>query len=92
MRRMKRSCSWRLTLASAVMIASVAGCDTIQSTMTPAGTLSQTVGTAQVPRLEDCTVFNISTPTRYACNGKVYTSYQLAKARMAEEKKYASGK
>ena len=44
------------------------------------------------PRIEDCAIVSISSPSRYACNGKVYTTFQLAKMRMAEEKKYASGK
>ena len=91
MRRTKRFCSWRLMLASAVMIASTAGCASIQSTVTPAWTPSQTAGTTQIPRVEDCAIVAISSPSRYACNGKVYTSFQLAKLRMQEEKKYASG-
>jgi hypothetical protein len=92
MRRTKRLCSWRLMLVSAAMIASTAGCASIQSTITPAWTPSQTAGTKQVPRVEDCAIVGISSPTKYACNGKVYTSFQLAKLRMDEEKKYASGK
>jgi hypothetical protein len=78
-------------LASAVMIASTAGCASIQSMVTPAWTPSQTAGTTQIPRVEDCAIVAISSPSRYACNGKVYTSFQLAKLRMQEEKKYASG-
>ena len=91
MRRAKPLCSWRLMIVSAVMIASATGCATIHSTVTPAWTPSQTAGTARVPRVEDCAIVAISTPSRYACNGKVYTSYQLAKMRMEEEKKYAAG-
>jgi hypothetical protein len=92
MRRTQRVCSWRLILVSAVIIASTAGCATIQSMATPAWTPSQTAGTRQIPRVEDCAIVGISSPTKYACNGKVYTSFQLAKLRMDEEKKYASGK
>ena len=89
MRRTHQLGSWRLVLASAVMIVAVAGCGMISMPSAPA----QTAGTTPVPRVDqDCTVFNISTPTRYACFGKVYTSYQLAKLRAQEEKKYASGK
>jgi hypothetical protein len=91
MKRTKRFSSWRLMLVSAAMMASTAGCATIQSTVSPAWTPSQTAGTTQAPRVEDCAIVSISSPTRYACNGKVYTSFQLAKLRMAEEKKYASG-
>ena len=91
MRRMKPLCSWRLILVSAVMIASTAGCATVQSTVTPAWTPSQTAGTTRTPRVEDCAIVGISSPSKYACNGKVYTSFQLAKMRMDEEKKYAAG-
>jgi hypothetical protein len=70
------------------MVASLAGCG-----MTNTSPSSAPAQTAAAPRVDqDCAIFNISTPTRFACNGKVYTSYQLAKMRMAEEKKYASGK
>lgn len=69
-------------LASAVMIASAAGCS-----VSPGQAPS-----TQAPLVAECGVFNISTPTRYACNGKVYTAYQLAKLRAEEEKKYASSK
>jgi hypothetical protein len=91
MERKMSSSSWRLAIVSAVMIASGAGCATIQGAVTPSWTPSQTAGTAQVPRVEDCAIVAISSPTRYACNGKVYTSFQLAKARLDEEKRMASG-
>jgi hypothetical protein len=84
MTRTKHVCSWRLIFASAVMIASVAGCSTTPPWSTRAA--------GQPAPVQDCTVFNISTPTRYACNGKVFTSYQLAKVREEETKKYNSGK
>jgi len=84
-------CLWRV-LAPIAMLASLAGCGSIQSTVTPAWTPTQTAGTAAVPRVEDCAIVAISSPTRYACNGKVYTSFQLAKLRMQAEQQYASGK
>jgi hypothetical protein len=91
MRRTHQPGSWRLIIASAVMIVAAAGCGMLTSTVTPAWTPSQTAGTARVPRVEDCAIVAISSPTKYACDGKVYTSFQLAKLRMDEEKKYASG-
>ena len=90
MRRRKRFDLWRLMLVSAAMIVSTTGCATIQSTITPAWTPSQTAGTTEIPRVEDCAIIAISSPSRYACNGKVYTSYQLAKLRLNEEKKNAA--
>ncbi len=93
MRRMYQPGSWRLILLSAAVIVAGAGCaNTIQSTVSPAWTPTQTAGTTQIPRVEDCAIVGISTPTKYACGGKVYTSYQLAKLRMDEEKRYESGK
>ena len=92
MRRTKRFCSWRLMLVSAAMIASTAGCATIQSTLTPAWTPSQTAGLRRPHGSKTAPSSAISSPTRYACNGKVYTSFQLAKLRMDEEKNYASSK
>ena len=63
----------------------------MQSMVTPAWTRGQTAGTKQIPHVQDCAIVAISSPTKYACNGKVYTSFQLAKLRLDEEKKYASG-
>jgi hypothetical protein len=91
MGRTKRFSSWRLMLVSAAIIASATGCSSIQGMITPAWTPSQTAGTKQMPRVEDCAIVSISSPSRYACNGKVYTSFQLAKWRMSEEKRYAAG-
>ncbi len=91
MRRTKPVGSWRLLLVSAAMIASAAGCASMQSMM-PSSTPAQTAGTMPAPRIENCAIVSISSPSRFACNGKVYTTFQLAKMRMEEEKKYASGK
>jgi hypothetical protein len=33
------------------------------------------------PRVEDCTLVQQATPTRYYCEGKIYTSIQLADIR-----------
>ncbi len=44
------------------------------------------------PRVQNCGVLNTGTPSRFVCNGKVYTSYQLAKLREDEAKKSASTK
>jgi hypothetical protein len=92
MKREKTRCVSKmgLLIASAAM-AAMAGCATVQSTVSPAWTPSQTAGTTAAPRVEDCAIVGISSPTKYACNGKVYTSFQLAKLRMDEEKKYAAG-
>jgi hypothetical protein len=37
-------------------------------------------------RVQDCGVVTISSPSKYVCpNGKVYTTFDLARARMARE-------
>jgi hypothetical protein len=36
-------------------------------------------------RVQDCTIVAISSPSRYACpDGKVYTSFELARARQPQ--------
>jgi aspartate aminotransferase-like enzyme len=37
------------------------------------------------PLVQDCAIVTISSPTRYACNGKVYTSFDLERQRLAWE-------
>jgi hypothetical protein len=44
-----------------------------------------------IPRVQNCGVLDAGSPSRFVCNGKVYTSFQLAKLRENEAKKYASG-
>jgi hypothetical protein len=44
------------------------------------------------PEVENCAVVAISTPAKYACNGKTYTSYELAKMRWDYEKKNGAAK
>jgi len=84
-------CTVRRLLLLGAMAAALAGCDTLRGTVTPAWTPGQTATGDSIPRVQDCAIVAISSPSRYACNGKIYTSFQLAKMRIAEEKKYASG-
>ena len=60
------------------------------ATTSPNPSLSQAVA-KPIPRVQDCGVLNTGTPSRFVCNGKVYTSYQLAKLREDEAKKLTSG-
>ena len=43
------------------------------------------------PEIAKCGVLQAGTPSRFVCNGKVYTSYQLARLRENEAKKYVAG-
>ncbi len=75
-------------------LAALAGCARIASgsvVSQPASGNSQ-VTVLPVPRVQNCGVLQTGTPSRFVCNGKVYTSFQLAKLREDEAKKYASGK
>lgn len=43
---------------------------------------------AKIPpnvRVQDCAIVAISSPSRFACDGKVYTSFQLYRARQQAE-------
>lgn len=42
-------------------------------------------------RVQDCGIVAISSPPKYACNGKVYTAFQLTQMRAEQEKKHQSG-
>jgi len=53
-----------------------------------AGAKSQAVA-KPIPRVQDCGVLQTGTPSRFVCNGTVYTSFQLAKSREEEARKYA---
>jgi len=88
MTRTERPFSWPVLMLSALMIASLAGCGAMSSSPPAASGASA----KQVPNFQDCLIYNVSSPTKYVCSGKSYTTFQLAKARMEEEKKYNSGK
>jgi hypothetical protein len=50
--------------------------------------LTKKQGEVKVPpniRVQDCAIVAISSPSRFACDGKVYTSFELARARAARE-------
>ena len=71
----------------------LAGCAAAspESSSGSAANASQAIHT-RIPRVADCGVLNTGSPSRFVCDGKVYTSFQLAKLREEEAKKYASGK
>lgn len=75
----------RLSLAAAML--ALAGCAGLQP---PAGGGAATgqVSANPPPRVQDCGIVGIGSPTKYACNGKVYTSFELAKLRLDWEKNH----
>jgi hypothetical protein len=78
----------RLTAVALTVLA--AGCASFGSNGPPPAAISS--GAKPVPMVQNCGVLNTGTPSRFVCDGKVYTSFQLAKLREDEAKKYASGK
>ena len=80
---MHKPSRFSLLVASALLSGGIfSGCASFGS-----GSQSSTI-----PLVQNCAVLNTGTPSRFACNGKVYTSFQLAKLREDEAQKYASGK
>ncbi len=65
----------------------IAGCASQVGAVTPGGS-----GAASAPRVQNCGVVAISSPPKYACNGKVYTALELERLRLDEAKKYRSGR
>jgi hypothetical protein len=55
----------------------------------PARSKNSTAGTTSdpPPNVQDCTNITVSTPTLYACNGKVYSAYKLTQLREARARK-----
>jgi hypothetical protein len=57
----------------------------------PQASLKTAATSASAPKVQECGVVAISSPPKYACDGKVYTAMQLAKVRIDQAKKYQSG-
>jgi hypothetical protein len=87
-------------VTAALLATTLAGCTSTASTAsqtsgyegTPSAPAVSQAANKPVPRVQDCGVLNTGTPSRFVCNGKVYTSFQLAKLREDEAKRYAAGK
>ena len=92
MTRMRISLGIRAMQAAvlgATIAALGAGCATMPTVATPATGASAQSDPA---RIWDCGLVSSGSPSKYVCNGKVYTTFQLAKIRADEIKKYESGK
>jgi hypothetical protein len=84
-----RKLAIRIAMGAALALA-IGGCASMQDPP------SSRAGNAQVanpvPLVQNCTLVGVGSPTKYACNGKVYTSFKLAQMREQAAKQYASGK
>jgi hypothetical protein len=90
MERIKQIFLSRAMLSALVILAGCAR-TTAPSVVEQAGSSVGTVAKS-VPRVQDCGVLDAGTPSRFVCSGRVYTSYQLAKLREDEARKYGSKK
>jgi hypothetical protein len=70
-------------LAPGVMLA-MSGCAAFPS----ASQLFPASVRGQVPLVQNCAVLVTGTPSRFACNDKVYTSFELARLRESDAKRY----
>ena len=76
----------QLALAYTVLAMGLCGC----SAMAPFGSAPQQQTSAKVPPpyVQNCGIVSIGSPSNYACDGKVYTSFELAKLRQEWEKSH----
>jgi hypothetical protein len=75
-----------IPIALACMCLAWAGC--VPNSSSPNAAPSNPKVVVQLaPKVGNCAVLQVGTPSRFACDGKVYTSYQLAKLREDEAKK-----
>jgi hypothetical protein len=80
----------RKTLRGSLAVATIAlaGCAGMQSH--DSGFSYQQVAAADrpPPMVQNCGIVGIGSPTKYACDGKVYTSFDLLKLRQDWEKNH----
>jgi hypothetical protein len=75
------------TATSAEAAAAKGGAPAFRSTTAIGGTLAKRSQGVKVPpnvRVQDCAIVAISSPARFACDGKVYTSFELESAQKAQ--------
>ena len=77
----------QLARTMAVFLTALAGCALTGSM--PRGSAAQPAATP-MPLVQNCAVVNIGSPSKFACNGKVYTTFELAKIREDAAKKAAA--
>jgi hypothetical protein len=75
---------WKWTVAPAFLVIGLCGCSGMETFFNPPP--PQTAANGPPPRVQNCGIVSIGSPTNYACNGKVYTSFDLAKLRQDWDK------
>jgi hypothetical protein len=85
----------RMSIAAGVIVVALAGCSNHSNSGSnfppPGAAMASGKPTGPPPRVQDCAVMNVGSPTKYVCNGKVYTTHDLRRMRMDWEKKQAAG-
>lgn len=79
-----RASSKRVSTVPVILSAPLAlwlsACGAMGMSAAPTGSNSAAAAT---PRVQDCGIVSISSPSKFVCNGKVYTSFELAKLQNA---------
>ena len=88
---MKRGNSHLARAAGVCMMLAMAGCAMMPGSSSGTGTQTAAAAATPVPYVQNCVEVSVGSPSRFVCNGKSYTSFQLALIREKEAKKYASG-
>ena len=73
----------RISFATAMV--ALAGCAGMQSHGSGASYQQVAAADRPPPMVQNCGIVSIGSPTKYACDGKVYTSFDLLKLRLAWE-------
>jgi hypothetical protein len=90
----------RMSIAGGIVAMALAGCSTMQSLTggkgggfpPPGAPMANGKPAGPPPAVADCGMISSGSPTKYVCNGKTYTSFQLAKMRQDYEAQQQSGK
>ena len=72
----------------AVATIALAGCAGMQPRSGDSSYQQVAVVDRPPPVVQNCGIVSIGSPTKYACDGKVYTSFDLLKLRQAWEKSH----
>lgn len=87
---MKRKSQFMRLGLCAVMI-TVASCSSMQHPGGGGSPQQLAAGDRPPPMVQNCGIVTIGSPTKYACKGKTYTSFDLLKLRLAWEKDHSGG-
>lgn len=85
---------WFRCIGTPAIVFVFAGCAVVTSSLSTSNNPGpQAVSTPHglPPLVQDCGIVGISSPTKYVCDGKVYTSVELARLREDWAKNQAAG-